>query len=321
MALDLIALAILAAFGLIGALRGGIASAMGLFTLVLSYAVAVWAAQNLGEATTQSLGTSPLLGPAIAGTAGFLATSVVAGTIGSLVRRFFAGRRADSGLSAANRWLGGFFGVVRGTLVVVLVSWLVIWLDAARQTNAFAGLDSVPDIQRSSAAKVTQAVVEKTVSAALHADDPASDVVARLAARPGPAVRSLQEILADRRIEALQRDRFFWTLIENGAYERAMNRRSFQDIARSQDLRAKLADVGVIGPEEVADPQRFEARFGEVLAEVGPRLKGILEDPDLARLAQDPEVTSLLENGDTLGLVRHEGIQRLVSKISSRPVP
>ena len=62
MALDLIALAILAAFGLMGALRGGIASAMGLFTLVLSYAVAVWAAQNLGEATTQSLGTSPLLG-------------------------------------------------------------------------------------------------------------------------------------------------------------------------------------------------------------------------------------------------------------------
>jgi membrane protein required for colicin V production len=320
MALDLIALAILAFFGFVGALRGGVSSAMGLLTLVLSYAAAVWAAQNLGDTMTERLGTSPLFGPALAGTGGFLATAVVVGTLGSLVRRSVDRTRADSGLSSANRWLGGVFGLVRGTLVVVLISWLVIWLDAARQSGAFEGLAAVPDIQRSSAAKATQTVVEKTVAAALD-DDASSDVVARLAARPGPAVRSLQEILADRRIEELQRDRFFWTLIENGAYDRALRRRSFQDIARSQDLRAKLADVGVIGPEEVADPRRFEERFGQVLAEVGPRLKGIMEDPDLARLAQDPEITSLLEAGDTLGLVRHEGIQRLVAKVSSRPTP
>ncbi len=66
MLLDLIALAILGLFVLMGALRGGVASGMSLLTLVLSYTAAVWAAQSLGEPVSQNLGVSPLLGPAIA---------------------------------------------------------------------------------------------------------------------------------------------------------------------------------------------------------------------------------------------------------------
>ena len=63
MLLDLIALAILGVFVLMGALRGGVASLMGLLTLVLSYAAAVWAAQSLGGAVSENLGVSPLFGP------------------------------------------------------------------------------------------------------------------------------------------------------------------------------------------------------------------------------------------------------------------
>jgi hypothetical protein len=174
----------------------------------------------------------------------------------------------------------------------------------------------VPDVRISSAAKVTQKVVEKAVHAAIDGDDPARDVVARLASKPASAVKSLQSILADRRIEALQRDRFFWTLIENGAYERAMNRRSFHDIARSDDMRRKFADVGVVGDEAAADADVFKASFAEVLAQVGPKLKGLVNDPEMEQLATDPEILALLEAGDTLGLVRNEKIQKLVARVS-----
>lgn len=319
MILDLIALAILGIFVGIGALRGGVASAMGLLTLVASYAVAVWAAQSLGGSLSEKTGLSPLLGPVLAGTLGFLCTAIVLGLVGSWVRRWVASLRGDLPMSAASRWMGGFLGSIRGAFVVVLITFLVIWLDAARQSGAVEGLDSVPDIRISSAAKVTQKLVETTVIAAMGADDASSEVVARLASRPGPALKSLQAILADQRIEALQRDSFFWTLIENGAYQRAMNRRSFQAISRSPELRAQFADVGVVDAEAVGDRQAFERRFGEVLAEVGPRLKGLANDPDLQRLAQDPEVASMLESGDTIGLFRHEGIQSLVAKVSNRP--
>lgn len=317
MLLDLVALGILGVFVLMGALRGGVASLMSLLALVLSYAAAVWAAQSFGESVSQGLGVSPLLGPAIAGTGAFLGTAISVGLLGVGVRKWADGLRGDSRMSSANRWLGGFFGFLRGSLVVLLVSWLVIWLDAARETGAFAGLDGVPDIRLSSAAKVTEKVVESAVSAALEGDGTAGDVVARLASKPGSAVKSLQAILADRRIEALQRDRFFWTLVENGAYTRAMNRRTFQDIARSDDMRQKFADVGVVPAEAAADPAVFKEHFAAVLAQVGPKVRGLANDPEIERLARDPEVIAMLENGDTLGLVRHEGIQRLVAKVSS----
>ena len=97
-----------------------------------------------------------------------------------------------------------------------------------------------------------------------------------------------------------------------------MNRGSFQAIARDDDLRARFADVGVVPAEAADDPKIFRERFAEVLAEVGPRLKGLVNDPELQRLAQDPEVMSMLESGDTLGLFRHEGIQKLVAKASAR---
>jgi hypothetical protein len=218
-------------------------------------------------------------------------------------------------MGVANRWLGGVLGFVRGALVVLLVSWLVIWLDAARETGAFQGLEAVPDVRISSAAKVTEKVVEKAVSAAME-DGPTTDVVARLASRPGSAVKSLQAILSDRRIEELQGDRFFWTLLENGAYARAMNRHSFQAISRSDDLRSKFADVGVVSEEAAADRRVFEEAFGEVLAQVGPRIKGLANDPEMERLAADPEILALLESGDTLGLVRNQKIQRLVARVS-----
>ena len=318
MILDLVALGILAVFGLMGALRGGIASALGLLTLIASYLGAVWAAQNLGAPLSEKVGLSPIFAPVIAGTAGFFATALVVGGIGSLVRRAAAGLSSDSHLGAANRWLGGVIGVVRGALVVVLISYLVIWLDAAKQSGAFPSLASLPDIRISSAAKATEKLVETTVSAAVEGDGATADVAARLAARPAVAVQAIQSILADRRIEELQRDRFFWTLIENGAYQRAMNRSSFRAISRDPEMRQRFANLGVVGPAAVDDSRQFEEHFGEVLAEVGPRLKGLVDDPDMQALAEDPEVIAMLESGDTLGLVRHEGIQSLVAKVSKR---
>ncbi len=318
MILDLVALAILAIFALIGALRGGVASALGLFTLIASYAGAVWAAQNLGASLADKTGFSPLLAPVVAGTVGFFVTALVVGGLGAVIRHATNRLRGDSSLGVANRWVGGVIGAVRGALVVVLVSYLVIWLDAAKQTGAVDGLEAVPDIRISSAAKVTEKLVEKAVSATVDADVATADVMARLASRPGVAVTSVQAILADPRIEALQQDRFFWTLIENGAYPRAMNRQSFRAISSDPEMRSRFVDVGVVPEATIDDPAAFERHFGEVLAEVGPRVKGLVDDPDLQALAQDPEVTSMLENGDTLGLFQHEGVQDLVAKVSRR---
>lgn len=318
MLLDLVALGLLILFALMGALRGGLASATSLATLLLSYGAAVWAAQNLGAGISEKLGWPPYLAAPAAGTAAFIVTAVFGGVLGMAIKSWAKSFRGDSPIGTANRWFGGFLGVVRGGLIVLLLSWLAIWVDAARQTGAFSGLDGAPEVDSSAVVKITEKVVASAVAVAMDGDTTTEDVLSRFASRPGAAVRSLQAILADPRIEALQHDRFFWTLIENGAHARAMNQVSFQKIARDEKLRAQLADIGVISEEAAHDPKVFRAAFAEVLAEVGPRVKGLINDPDMTRLARDPEVISLLESGDALGLIRHQGIQQLVAKVSQR---
>lgn len=317
MLLDLVALGILCLFVLMGALRGGVATVASLATLLSGYGAAVWAAGTLGEKTAAKLGLPALAGPPIAGTAAFLIAALFVGALGMLIKHWARTLRGDSPMGAANRWLGGLAGAFRGALVVLLLSWLVIWLDAARATGSFSGLEAVPNVESSSVARITEKVVAKVVSAAAGDNGVTSEIVVRFASRPGDSVRSLQAILASPQIEALQRDRLFWTLIENGAYSRAMNRASFSKIVNDVALRAHFATVGVVSSEAAIDGKVFRTEFGAVLSEVGPRVKGLSEDPELQKLARDPEITSLLESGDALGLMRHDGIQRLASRVAS----
>ena len=315
MLLDLASGMILALFTLMGALRGGLASFASLATLLLSYAAAVWAAGRLGESVSSKRGLPSFLGPVAAGTAAFVATALLAGVVGAVVKREAKSLRGDSRVGTVNRWLGGFFGAVRGGLIVLLLAWLAIWLDAARETGSFAGLEAAPEIDSSATARLTEQVVHAVVSSAME-EGTTSDVVARFASRPGTSVRSLQALLSDPRIEALQQDRFFWTLVEHGAYQRAMNQRSFREIAHDERLRTRFADLGVISSDAAVDPGRFRSELGPVFRDVGPKLKGLAEDPDLQRLARDPEIASLLESGDTLALIRHPGIQSLAAKVA-----
>jgi uncharacterized membrane protein required for colicin V production len=317
MILDLAALLILALFALMGAVRGGVASVAGLVTLVLSYGAAVFAAQNLGDPVSTQLGVSPFVGPIIAGTAVFLSTAIVVSVLGSLVRRALDARRGDEPMGGASRCVGATFGLVRGAFVVLLLGWLAIWIDAARETGSFTGLASAPKIEESALVKATEVVVTSAVTAAMDDGGPGSQVVARFASKPGQSVRSIQAVLASPKIEALQQDRFFWTLIVNGSFDRAINRKSFREIVDSEELRAHFASLGVISPEAGNSRDAFKRELGGVLAEVGPRVRDLADDPELQKLARDPQITALLEQGDALGLMRHEGIQRLAARVSS----
>ncbi|MBW1886486.1 MAG: hypothetical protein JRJ58_23375, partial [Deltaproteobacteria bacterium] len=139
-----------------------------------------------------------------------------------------------------------------------------------------------------------------------------------LAASPGPALKGLQDLLADDKIADLQRDKLFWTLIENGASERALNRLSFYQISHSAEMRKRLADLGIVSPTAENDVEAFRQEARLVFEEVGPKLKGLREDPELRRLAENPEIVSLLENGNTLALLSRPEIQSIVDRIAKR---
>jgi len=213
-----------------------------------------------------------------------------------------------------DRFFGGLFGAVRGAFVVVLVSWLVLWLDALRATGAPA---VVPEIAGSTAARATSAVVEAGVEAALSGPGPTGPFVARLAARPALAIGELQQLLANPRLEVLREDASFWSYVEAGSVDTAMGRVSFRDFAHDADLRRELAALGLVPPQAAEDEAAFETAAAAALREVGPRLRALREDPELQKLMEDPEIAAMVNSGDHLGLLAHPGFRQLVSRAAS----
>lgn len=322
MLLDMILFGFLASFVAMGAYRGGLASGTSVVSLLLAYGGGIFCAKNLSETLAAELAIAELFAAAAAGTLGFIGTFVIAGLLGSLLKKWDEERLGEDARGVVDRAVGGFFGAIRGGLVVLLLTWLVIWLDAARDLGAIQGIAQLPQTEDSLFADVTRSVVAEAVERAMvengEAPEAGARVMARLAASPGVALKGLQDLLADSKIANLQQDKLFWTLIENGASERALNRLSFYQISHDPEMRKRLVDLGIVGPRSLEDVEAFRQEARVVFDEVGPKLKGLREDPELQRLAENPEIIALLESGNTLALLNRPEIQSIVDRIANQ---
>lgn len=313
--LDLLLLGVLVGCGWRGARKGGLAAGMSVLALVAGYVGAIAAAPRWGPAIAARLEIPDLIGVPIAGSIGFLAAFVAVGALSLVVR----GKRMDDddeGRSARDRFLGGAFGVLRGSVIVLLLGYLALWVEAGRLTGR---LDAMPAVGDSVAARVSGAVVEAGVEASLEESGRAGRVVARLAARPDTSLAELQAVIANPHVAAIQGDRHFWANVEAGAIGAALNRASFTRLAGDEELRGQMAAVGLIGPEAAADEGLFRASVDDALRDLGPRIRNLRNDPELRALLDDPEVVAMVESGDTLGLMRHRRFYQLVSRVSSGP--
>jgi hypothetical protein len=283
-------------------------------SLIAAYAAAIAGAVWGGDSLAARLELPALLGPPLLGGALFLAVFAVLGAVGRiLVRR--ERDRTDGSRSPGNRLVGGLFGCLRGTVVVLLLGFAVLWLDALR---AAGRADLVPAIASSRGAAVTAAVVEAGVASAMSDAGAAGRFTARLAARPADSLGDLQAVLDSSEIAALQGDRLFWTYVETGAVDTALNRASYRAVESDAGLRGRLVRLGLVDAAAAEDPRVFRAAAEATLRELGPRLRGLREDPELQRLMADPEIAALVQRGDTLGLLGHPGFRGFVAQVASR---
>jgi hypothetical protein len=107
----------------------------------------------------------------------------------------------------------------------------------------------------------------------------------------------------------------FWKYVEYGNVEAALNRRSFVRIIRDAELRRQLGGLGLIEEAAVDDPRTFRVAASDVFREVGPRIRGLREDPELQQLLQDPEVVAMVQSGNSLGLMAHSGFRSVVVRV------
>ncbi|MGI9432742.1 MAG: CvpA family protein [Myxococcota bacterium] len=317
MILDLILIAILFLMIGLGAWRGAVVSGSGLFSLILGYVGAIFAASTGSEWVAKTLVVSSLAAPAIAGTLGFVVTWLFVSSIAGVLIAWDKERIDGMGRGIVDRSLGGFFGLARGGLIVVLLAILMSWLDAARDLGAVDGLAALPDAESSALAGASGNLVEAAVSKAFADAGPAGEIAARLTARPGQALGSVQTIIEDERVTGLFSDSMFWTLIQNDSIDYAMNRGAIRDIVNDPEMRGRFADLGLVDEAAREDRTVFRDAMAGVLTEIAPRIERLHQDPELKALGSDPEIVALLESGNTLALINHPRIQSIVERVSA----
>ncbi|HXK26379.1 MAG TPA: CvpA family protein [Myxococcota bacterium] len=311
--LDLVALVLIALMAGLGAWRGGFRTGMALAALVVGYVVSVLGASPLAPTLGRWLVAPNLVLVPLAGTLLFFAGHAAVSLLRFALLR--AGVASDEPSQAA-RWWGALLGGVRGALLVLMVAYLALWLDAVRATGRELPLSPVSD---SATAHVTSAVVEAGVEAALGDAGSAGRVVARAAAQPARALTDWQAVVETPSVSLLREDAGFWSDVEQGQVEPALARPAAVRVLRDLQLRERLASLGVVSDGAARDPALFRDELIAVLRDVGPRMRGLRDDPELQQLARDPEVVGLVQSGDTMGLLAHPGVRSLVDRVAGEP--
>jgi membrane protein required for colicin V production len=311
MLFDAAALALLLLFAGLGARRGALATGLSLAGLAGAYAAGVAAAWLLGGSAAAALGLPAPLGAAAAGSAGFLAGMLAFAALGWLVRR----ARSEAPRGPLDRFGGALFGAARGSLVVLAVGVLALWMDAAQTLRAAAPQPPPATPLRAA----TAAAIEAGAHAALGAGRPEARMAARVLAQPARTLGAARDLLEHPAIAALAQDRGFWQLVESGRAEIAVATPGFRRLTGDPELRRELAALGVVSDASAGDPHVFRVEARAALAEVGPRLRALREDPDLQRLAADPQVAALARSGDVVALLQHPGFQRVVANALGPP--
>jgi uncharacterized membrane protein required for colicin V production len=314
--LNVVAAVILAACVAAGAWTGALATGLRIATLVLAYAASALLGPAFAPALGARIGLSGFPATVAACTATFVVVYIVLGIASRFARRL--GPRENTGRSPRDRFLGGCFGAVRGFVLAVTVVYSVMWFDALRATSAGA---VVPEIGDSLAADVTSGVVGGAVGAAVDTSEPTGRFAARFAARPAVAAAELQSVIDDRNFAELRSDARFWNDVEDGNVTAALQRRSFESLAQDAQLRHRLADLGLVTDEASLDAEVFRQSIAQVLEELGPRLRELRDDPALHELMADPAVVSMVQSGDTLGLLLHPKFRALVARVGAEPPP
>jgi len=315
--IDLIALALFAYFVGSGLCSGTLVSALRIVALLGGYIAALALGPVLAPAIGLALGVNDLFALVIAGTSLFIGVLVFFGLVTWSMKRARRRRTGeDEPLSGLDRAGGAFFGLAQGAIFVLLLGVLATWLEVAEQRGA---LGVMPQARGAVVANATQVVVERTAALVLDDQDAGARAAVRFAVQPDAALADLEQLIEDPALQRLQSDPLFWSYLEHGSVDQALNQGAFLEIIHNPDLRRRMADLGMIRAESVEDPALFRSEVRELFVQIAPRIRAVRQDPALQELASDPTIVEALQSGNTAMLLGDARVRSLVAQALETP--
>jgi hypothetical protein len=303
--LDLAILALIAFLAGFGARSGAALAGLRLAALPLAYAAGIGAAWAFGPALGRQLGLSETVGALAAGSVGFVGVSLVI-SLGTRVLK-----KRDTSLTPASQAMGAVFGALRGALFALPILWFAGLAEGARVSGVRPEL---PDLSGAHLPALGGEVLGAGARQVVDTDTAGGRFALGMVARPTETIAAVQKVVQDPRVIALQRDGQFWHDVERGAVPAALARPSARALVSDQRFRAQAAAIGAVSPEAGKNPRFFQTELALALAELGPRLRAVKEDPALSELLEDPEVRASLQSGNTLALLTDPRFRALVSR-------
>jgi len=317
--LDVLAFAALAGLSTLGLVRGTLSTGLRIASLIAAYWAAVIGSSVFAELAAAQLNVPRVLGMAAAGSATFIVAWLGLGVVSKVITSWEKRRRRGAPRTAADRAGGALLGAAQGAILVVLIGWLGLWMQAGRASGGGGALEALPDTSDSRVPFLTQVVVETGAAAILSEDDTAARAAIRAAVRPAETISNVSDLASGPRMRTLQQDRLFWSYVENGAIDTALNRGSFLGAAYDSSFRRQLFELGLINDAAASDPRLFRNKAREVLMAVSPRIKGLRDDPELRGLMDDPEIAAAISSGDTMALLTNARFRRVLRNILDGP--
>jgi len=314
MSVDLVALLILAVYMAIGAWRGALASALGMFTLVAAYGASVPAGAKLGDVAATRLGVAPLLGSVLVGVAAFGATLLLLGIVSRVLLSHDRRALGDEPLSPLERLGGALLGALRGAVVVLLIGWLTAWVDGVAGAVPESRL---PRLGPSHVGGLAERAVEAGAGAVLDQGSPGGRVTVQLLAHPGESIEGLKDALSNGRLQTLRDDAAFWDALSGGDVDAALARGSFRSLPYDRELRHDFAQIGLVAPSAAESPPLFEQAIVGAARQIAPRIAQLRSDPQFQSLLQDPKVREALQQGDRWALLSDPRFQLLATRLGS----
>ena len=297
--IELIALAGAVFLTIQGARRGALVAAVNALAIVLAYAASILVGPKLGPAVAGALGIASPLGIPIACTGVFVAVSVLMSAVARTVRLAQERKRQDAPPSSGDRMLGGCIGAVQGALLGLALGLLAIWLSAGRELTDVG----LPDLGGKTLATATRRVVAGASELILDEDDTGARVAVRVAVEPAAAAEDMNRILRSDSVRDLVYDELFWSYVRNGAVDQAANSGSFLALTRDAAVWAELADLGLVTPDEAADPTARRRVARRMLEGIGPCVQAVSNDSEIEALAQDAQIRLALQRGDIMAVL------------------
>ena len=314
MSVDLLSLLILGVYVALGAWRGALASALGIFTLVAAYGASLLAGAKLGDAAAAWLAVAPLLGTVLVGSIAFVVALLVLSVVSRILLAHDRRSLGDEPLSALERLGGALLGGLRGAVVVLLVGWLTAWVDGVASAVPESML---PRLGPSHVGQLAERTVEAGAEALVDQESPGGRMTVQLLAHPDEALEGLKGALANGRFDALRSDAVFWEALADGDLDAALGRGSFRSLPYDPELRHDFAGMGLVAPSAAESPPAFEQALIDTARRVAPRIAGIRSDPQFQSLVQDPKVLSALQRGDRWELLTDPRFQLLATRLGS----